>query len=130
MNNSPMMKQALLAYVDAFNAGDAERLLALFAEEATVEDPVGLEPKRGRAEFEQFFRYAISGGAKLELVAPPRASFSNHAAVTFIVHTEMEGRAVGIHVTDVMTFDENGKIVHMRAFWGQDDVRTADSPNA
>ena len=120
---SSVMKKALQDYVDAFNTNDLERLMALFADEAKVEDPVGKPPKIGRQEIEDFYRESMSGEAQLELLAAPRGSFGNAASITFAVHAETDGRSMRIDVTDVMTFDENGKIVTMRAFWGPDDMR-------
>ncbi|CEI80991.1 steroid Delta-isomerase [Oceanobacillus oncorhynchi subsp. incaldanensis] len=121
MDNATM-KKALHAYVDAFNANDIERLIALFSDEASVEDPVGTPPKTGRKEVEAFYKESISG-ARLELLAPPRGSYRNAAAITFAVHTEKEGQPIRIDVTDVMTFDSNGKIATMHAYWGPDDIQ-------
>lgn len=120
--NSSVMKKALQEYVEAFNAGDLKRLMSLFADEARVEDPVGQLPKIGRQEVEAFYRQSLSGGSKLELLASPRGSFSNAASITFAVHAQMDGRSIRIDVTDVMTFDTNGKIITMQAFWGPDDM--------
>lgn len=121
--DSSIMKKQLQEYIDAFNAGDSERLMKLFADEARVEDPVGQPPKIGYQEVATFYTESMSGGAQLELVAPPRGSFSNAAAISFKVHSKMEGKSICIHVTDVMTFDEEGKIVTMQAFWGPDDMQ-------
>lgn len=121
--DSSVMKNKLQEYVDAFNRGDLKRLMALFADEAKVEDPVGQQPKIGRQEIQAFYRESMLGGAQLELLASPRGSFGNAASITFAVHSKMEGQSIRIDVTDVMTFDTNGKIVTMQAFWGPDDVQ-------
>lgn len=119
--DSTAMKKALQEYIDAFNAKDIDRLIALFADDAKVEDPVGSPPKVGRQEIEAFYRESMLG-SQLELLAPPRGSYSNAATITFAVHAQMEGRAIRIEVTDVMTFDSNGKISTMHAYWGPDDM--------
>ncbi|WP_440898009.1 steroid Delta-isomerase [Amphibacillus sp. Q70] len=121
--DSSVMKTKLQEYVDAFNKGDLKRLMALFADEAKVEDPVGQPPKVGRQEIEEFYQQSLLGGAQLELLVPPRGSFSNAASITFAVHSKAEGQSIRIDVTDVMTFDTNGKIVTMQAFWGPDDMQ-------
>jgi len=121
MDNATM-KKALHGYVDAFNANDLERLISLFSDEASVEDPVGSPPKTGRQEVEAFYKESMAG-ASLELLAPPHGSYSNAAAITFAVHTEKDGRPIRIDVTDVMTFDSNGKIATMHAYWGPDDMQ-------
>lgn len=120
--DSSTMKKALKDYIDAFNANDLERLISLFSNEATVEDPVGSTPKIGREEIEAFYKESMTG-AKLELLAAPRGSYSNAATITFAVHTEKEGHSIRIDVTDVMTFDSDGKIAAMHAYWGPDDMQ-------
>ncbi len=120
--DSLTMKKALQKYIDAFNANDLKRLMALFSDEASVEDPVGSPPKNGRKEIEAFYEESMSG-ANLELLVPPRGSYSNAATITFAVHTEIEGRSSRIDVTDVMTFDPNEKIATMHAYWGPDDMQ-------
>lgn len=120
--DNPTMKKALQEYVDAFNANDLERLMSLFSDEARVEDPFGSPPKTGRKEVEAFYGESMSG-ANLELLAAPRGSHSNAAAITFAVHTKKEGHSIRIDVTDVMTFDANGKIATMHAYWGPDDIQ-------
>ena len=48
------MKTAMRAYIDAFNSGSAEAVAALYAENATVEDPVGTPVRQGRAAILEF----------------------------------------------------------------------------
>ncbi|QQZ11404.1 nuclear transport factor 2 family protein [Heyndrickxia vini] len=116
------MKKSLQEYVDAFNAKDVDRLISLFADDAKVEDPVGKPAKVGRQEIESFYRESMPGST-LELLAPPRGSHSNAATITFAVHSQMGEHSIRIEVTDVMTFDSNGKIATMHAYWGPDDVQ-------
>jgi steroid delta-isomerase len=125
MIDSAAMKASLLQYVERFNAGDAEGIAALYAEDATVEDPVGAKVIAGRAAILAFYQYAVSGGARLEVVAPPRGSHGDAATLSFAVHARLEGRAARIDVTDVMTFDADGRFRSMRAYWAPDDIHFA-----
>ena len=50
MPTEQAMKAAMQAYIDTFNGGDAAAVAALYADWATVEDPVGSPVKHGRAE--------------------------------------------------------------------------------
>ncbi len=86
MNTSENMKARLLEYIEAFNADDAQRVVALFADQASIEDPVGTPVKEGRSEIDAFYAYATSVGARLELMAPPRGSHGNSASISFRVH--------------------------------------------
>jgi len=122
MNTSENMKARLVDYIEAFNAADASRVVALFADNASIEDPVGTPLKEGKSEIETFYTSATSVGARLELMAPPRGSHGNSASISFRVHiTAQDGRPAHIDVTDVMDFDAAGKILRMRAYWGADD---------
>jgi steroid delta-isomerase len=116
------MKAALQAYIDGFNAGDADAIMALFAETAVIEDPVG-SPLKSRAEFDAFIRQGVKFGARLSLAAPIRGSHGNHAAMVFTVTFVQDGVRYTTNSTDVMTFDEAGKITRMDGFWGPSDVR-------
>ncbi|MDR3419344.1 MAG: steroid Delta-isomerase [Nevskia sp.] len=122
MPSEKVMKQALQAYIDAFNRSDAEAVIALYADDATVEDPVGKDVLVGKERIAAFYRMAIGTGAKLALAAPIRASHGNSAAMAFDVQLNMpQGKAL-IRVIDVMTFDDEGRFSSMRAFWGPSDM--------
>lgn len=122
MTDETTMKAAMQAYIDCFNRSDAEAIADLYADDATVEDPVGSEPKKGRAEIAAFYKMAVATGARLKLAAPIRGSHGNSAAMAFDVQLNMpEGEAV-IRVIDVMTFNDAGKFTSMRAYWGRSDM--------
>ena len=120
------MKAAMQAYIDTYNHQDLEGLVALYAEESTVEDPVGSPLKVGKPAVRAFYQMAMKSGAKLRLAAPIRASHGSAAAMAFDVVLNMpQGDGVGkaeIHVIDVMTFDEAGKFTSMKAYWGRSDM--------
>ena len=118
------MKAALYAYIDGFNADDPEAIMALFAADAVIEDPVG-SPLKSRAEFEAFIRQGVKFGARLALAAPIRGSHGNHAAMVFTVTFVQDGVRYETNSTDVMTFDAAGKIVRMDGLWGPGDVTVA-----
>lgn len=128
MPTEQQMKQALQAYIDAFNRSDPAAIAALYAEDATVEDPVGKPVKRGMAEIAAFYKFAVSTGAKLSLAAPIRGSHGNAAAMAFDVQLNVPpevaargGKGV-IRVIDVMTFNDEGKFTSMKAYWGPGDM--------
>ena len=54
MPSEQQMKDALQAYVDAYNNNDLAALLALYSDDATVEDPYGTPPKNGKTQIESF----------------------------------------------------------------------------
>jgi steroid delta-isomerase len=128
MISEKKMREALQSYIDAFNRSDAEGVVGLFADDASVEDPVGRPAMTGKDKFGPFFKMAISTGATLELVAPIRASHGNAAAMAFDVKLTYQGAYQLIHVIDVMTFNDQGRITSMRAYWGPSDMEALGPP--
>lgn len=128
MSDEPGMKRALQAYIDHFNASDAQAISGLFADDATVEDPVGTPPIGGRDAIAAFYLKSIATGARLKLAAPIRASHGNAAAMAFDVELNMPQGPALIRVIDTFTFDPAGKFTAMRAFWGPSDMEMPKSP--
>lgn len=127
LEKEQLMKRKLQAYVDRFNAGDAAGVAALYAEDATVEDPIGSPLKQGRAAIQQFYTLAMKTSPQLVLAAPIRASQGDEAAMAFDVQLAMpNGRAV-IRVIDTLRFDVSGHVTAMRAYWGHSDMHTEKS---
>lgn len=119
------MKSVLQAYVDRMNAGDAQGVADLFADDARIDDPPGA-PTKSKAEFAAFVQAGVGFGAKLALAAPIRGSHGNAAAMAFTVSYVEKGRRITVNSVDVMTFDPDGKIAAMTAYWGPDDIRVED----
>lgn len=122
MPDEKKMKQAMQAYIDLYNKDDLEGVVGLYAETATVEDPVGTPVKAGKAAIREFYQYAMTTGARLSLAAPIRGSHGNSAAMAFDVNLKYQGAQMVIRVIDVMTFDDAGKFTSMRAYWGPGDM--------
>ena len=113
---------AVHAYVDGFARGDAQAIAEIFADNATVEDPVGTPIKAGKAEIVEFYRFSMSTGARLELLGDPRCA-GDSVAFPFGVKLEHEGAHMVIEVIDIFRFDDAGKVIEMRAFWGPGNVK-------
>ena len=124
MPDAEQMTAVVLAYVDGFEQGDVDAIAALFAVDATVEDPVGTPLKRGRAEIREFYSFSMATGAKLELMGEPRCA-GDCVAFPFKVKLAWEGQSSAIEVIDTFRIDENGKIAEMRAFWGPANMKSA-----
>lgn len=123
MTEESTMRKAMQAYIDAFNASDLAGIVALYADDARVQDPYGAAPKTGKQEIREFYAAALETGAKLQLSAPIRASHGDAAAMAFEVTLDLPQGAIVIHVIDVMTFDDAGKFTSMTAYWGPGDMQ-------
>ena len=116
------MQSAVRAYIDGLNAYDADAVLALFASDAEMEDPIGT-PVKSRAEMEAFFRSAVQVQPHLELDSPIRASHGNSAAMAFRVTTLRANGRFESNSIDVFHFDDAGKIRRLEGYWGPSDRR-------
>lgn len=126
MPGEHVMKAAMQEYIDAFRARDAERLIALFAQDAVVEDPVGSEPVQGLVAIAEFYRYAVQVVTDMSLAGPIRGSHANAAAMAFDIEMDLEGQRMKTGTIDVMEFDDAGKITQVRAYWGPSDANVLD----
>lgn len=123
MPDPDKMIVAVHRYVEAFDKSDAEMAADIFANDATVEDPIGSPLKEGREAILDFYTGAMASGAKLILQEPVRVG-ADHAAFAFQVQMEMNGNAMTIDVIDTFRFDDNGKVTQMKAFWGPGNMKT------
>lgn len=104
-------------YVRAFAGADMNLIREIYAEDATVEDPVGSEVRRGIGAIVPFYEAGFGSGAKLELTGPPRCA-GNAVAFPFCVNVA----GMKIHVIDVFEFNDAGKVFSMKAYWGPENV--------
>ncbi|GAA3827348.1 nuclear transport factor 2 family protein [Nocardioides panacisoli] len=120
----PAARDQILAtiqkYVDLVAGGTTAEVVALYAEGATVEDPVGTEVRTTRESITEFY----SGLEALEqqgtLVSARVAG--NEAAFQFELVTKAGDQTYTLAPIDVMTFDDDARITSMRAFWSGEDM--------
>lgn len=116
------MREAMQAYADRINSGDQQGILALFAPNAVIEDPVGSEPKRG-AQIADWFADTVAFGTRIEPVVPIRGSHAHAAALVFdVTFRTLEGARIRIRSLDVCTFDADARITSLCAYWGPEDM--------
>ena len=116
------MAAAVDTYVRGFATHDADLIIDLFAENAVIEDPLGTPAMVGKEAVRAFYnRIMADGGARLELLGPVRTAASSSAFV-FASFLTRDGKETRIDVVDVWDFDAAGKIAHMRAYWGPENV--------
>jgi steroid delta-isomerase len=117
MPDPQKMEAAVHAYVAAFEAGSADQVAALYAEDATCEDPIGTPRHVGREAIRAFYAESMKTGAKLTLEGPVRIC-ADYAVFPFAVHLNYDGGAKRIDVIDTFRFNEANDVIEMRAFWG------------
>ena len=122
-NDTPAdrIRTTIERYVKHMNAGDADAIAGLYAEACSVEDPVGATPIAGHAAVHEFYRKS-AGHVRLELSGPVRVS-GHEAAFPMVGTLGSADDPSYLDVIDVMTFDDEGRITSMRAFWSPDGIR-------
>jgi steroid delta-isomerase len=108
--------KAVNRYLETVSQGRPDDIAALYAEDATVEDPVGSEVHIGRQAIRGFYTSVENVKSKTEVVT--LRALGNEAA--FFWRLIIGGMT--IEIISVMTFDDAGKIASMKAYWGQDNI--------
>ncbi|QTD30754.1 steroid Delta-isomerase [Pseudomonas fluorescens] len=123
MISAQQIQTTMARYVELVDAGDIDGILALYSEDATVEDPVGQPPIHGIADIERFYRQGL-GVSKVSatLTGPVRATLNGCGAMPFRVDMQWAGQPCSLHVIDVMEFDDDGKIRSMKAYWSEANI--------
>ena len=117
-----MERSAMIAtvnkYVEAFEKQDMDIIRAIYADDATVEDPVGSGVRVGIESICEFYENGLNAGAKLALTGAPRCAGN---AVAFPFQVRMPGLV--IDVIDVFEFNDSGKVKGMKAYWSDGNMR-------
>ena len=121
MSSPDRIRQTVEQYVKRMNAGDADGIAALYADDASLEDPIGAPPQKGREAILRWYR-ASAGKVRLELTGPIRVA-GGEAAFPMTGTLGSPSDPSYIDIIDVMKFDAAGRIVQMRAFWSADAIR-------
>lgn len=120
MPSTDDLRSLVATYVETVGTANAAAIAALYAEDGTLEDPIGTEPHVGRAAVEKFYS-ALEGATMSTELLTVRAG-ANTAAFHFRVATDTGEQTVTIEPIDVMTFNDDGLITSMRAIWSEDDM--------
>ena len=108
-------------YLELLSKAQADGIADLYAADATVEDPVGGEVHIGRQAIHGFYSNLPGGNNETEIVT--LRALGKEAAFFWRLTVNLgEGGKMAIDIISVMTFDEEGKIASMKAYWGPDNI--------
>lgn len=124
------MRDVLNRYLDAVGRRDVDAVVALFAEDVSVEDPVDGPPGThvvGRENVRRFFARGFAASRPTpRLTGKVRTTAGNRAAMAFVLELDLAGRRSELDVIDVVTFDDDGLIAALQAFWNLAEARRID----
>jgi len=121
MASQDVVAQTVNRYLELVAKGTADDIVSLYAADATIEDPVGSDLRRGHDAIREFYS-AFQDVPKTTELAELRAAGSE---ATFLWHLTLDtgDSRTRISPISLMTFDEDAKITSMRAFWSPTDVQ-------
>ncbi|MFT5483126.1 MAG: steroid delta-isomerase [Halieaceae bacterium] len=108
---------AVNTYLESFEKKDLDAIINLYSDDCWIEDPVGTDKKIGKDALREFYQVGIDMGAKGSLESEVRIA-GNEAAFAFRIELDTGEGVMTIRPIDVMTFNDEGKITSMRAFFG------------
>jgi len=120
MVNQESMIASVKSHCRALSDHDKEAWLALWAEDAVLEDPVGRDVFRGRKSLAEEFWASIEKLSPMKLWLERDVVVCKNEAVALLAGVVTQNgklHRVGPTLIDHFVFDEAGKIVSMRAFW-------------
>jgi steroid delta-isomerase len=121
MPSAEFIADAVNRYISLVAKGSADDIAELYAEDATVEDPVGGEVHIGRQAIRGFYSAVENTERECELVTLRVAG--NEAAFQFRLTVKAGDGGMVIEPIDVMAFDDEGKVAAMKAYWSAENVR-------
>lgn len=107
-------------YIALLAGGDVDDLVSLYADDATVEDPVGGEVHIGSQAIKGFYSALAGLQREAELVSLRVAG--HEAAFHFRLTVTAGDNKMRIEPIDVMVFDDRGKVSAMKAYWSAADA--------
>lgn len=126
MPDAERIEQVVTEYLRAGREGDRDAWLGLFADDATLEDPVGTDVVRGRTELEAFWDRTIGRTDGFDNTLRELRVAGDSAAFLFDLFITWKGTRYVVSPIDVQTYDADGRITSMRAYWSTDDMVAAD----
>jgi steroid delta-isomerase len=116
MTTAEGITKAVNRYLETVSQGRPDDIAALYADDATVEDPVGSGVHIGRQAIRGF--YGTIEGVESQTEVVTLRALGNEAA--FFWRLSIGGMT--IEIISTMTFDDEGKIASMKAYWGPDNI--------
>ncbi|MGW4356095.1 nuclear transport factor 2 family protein [Nocardia sp. NPDC004582] len=135
MSTEHPARRAGLASQAAVRAKRKAEWLALFADDARVEDPVGISPydpvgegHAGHAAIGAFWDLAIEP-SRIEFTWSDSFACADEAAFTGTIRSTRPEVSVEVDLVAVYRVNADGKIIALRAFWELDRARVTPVSN-
>ena len=108
-------------YLELAAQGNVDGIVDLYAEDATVEDPVGSEVHIGRQAIHGFYSQIPDTDKSADVVT--LRTLGNEAAFFWTLNIDLGEGRIGIEIISTMTFNDDGKIASMKAYWSPENIK-------
>ena len=115
------LRATIESYVEMMCRSDIEGIMALYADDATAEDPVGGDVQQGSEAIKNF--YSMTAPLLQVELSGPICVAGNECAFPLLAQLTMGEDISYLDATDVLTFNDDGKISRMRAYWNPEELR-------
>jgi steroid delta-isomerase len=123
MPNRDAMIAAIETHCRALSAGDKAGWLSIWADDAVLEDPVGVDTFRGVEALATAFWPIVASISPLRIWLKEEVIVCGNEAIAILeADVTRDGAARVAPIVDHFIFNSDGKIASMRAFWKYDGV--------
>jgi steroid delta-isomerase len=120
MPSKDAVTQTVNRYLELVAKGSADDVVTLYAADATIEDPIGSDLRRGHDAIREFYAAFQDADKETELVELRVAG--GEAVFLWQLTLDAGDGRTRISPISHMTFDDDAKITSMRAFWSPEDA--------
>ena len=121
MPSAEQITQTVSRYLDFVSKGQADDIAALYADDATVEDPVGgPEVHIGRNAIRGFYSNVENVTARADVIT--LRALGHEAAFYWTLALDLGENSMSIDIISTMSFNDEGQIASMKAYWGPDNI--------
>lgn len=120
------VRKGLEDYIRAWTTGDKALLLATFAEDGVLEDPVGTPPFSGHANIARFWDFARADpNRQITPVLEEIRACGDQGILRFTMQVRVPSQNAGLDLSIIehAQFNSEGKLCHLRAFWDENSVK-------
>jgi steroid delta-isomerase len=119
-------RAAVEAHCRHWNDRDRESWSALFADDVTFDDPVGVPTKHGRDAVRDSWERSLTPGRSWRLVPERIVECGDEAAVIMRNEGDLEGRHVVVESIEIWAVDGDGLVRAVRAYFQPDQSVNTD----
>ncbi|AMO63043.1 ketosteroid isomerase-like protein [Mycolicibacterium phlei] len=106
-------------YLELVGQGNADEVAKLYADDATVEDPVGSEVHIGRTAIRGFYQ-GLPPKADTEIIT--LRALGHEVAFFWALTIDLGESKMRMEIISVMTFNSDGEIASMKAYWTPENI--------